>query len=274
MTLVDGSQFLDELDKGASLKERQMEAEEDDQRTISQLLIDQVEFADTLLINKCDLISDDGLSRTRQLLIKLNPHAKLLESVQAEVDMKEILDTGRFCFDRAALFDGFETELIAPHTSETEEYGIGSIVFSSKLPFHPTRLHTFFFGKTDGDESQISEDSVLKHIYRSKGFFYLASYLDAKLTWSTAGRSVSFELSDRWLASMMPEHIWPDDPDWHPTFGDRQQNLVLIGTASVLPQIHQSLTSCLLTNAEIAAGPSVWQTLDAQSHWTLDSSCV
>ena len=263
------------MEKQSTLKERQMEATTDDERTIARLLIDQVEFADTLLINKCDLISANLLSRTRQFLVNLNPTAKVLQTVHADVELAEILDTGRFHIEKARAFVGFDTELINPHVSETEEYGIAIIVFSSKLPFHPTRLHRLFFGESNGgplDESQVSEQSPLKSIYRSKGFFYLASHLDSKLTWSTAGMVAGFEMMEPWLASMLPEHLWPSDDDWHPQFGDREQKLVLIGSASQLQGIRTTLQSCLLTNAEIASGPSVWQEMDQGHHWQLDES--
>lgn len=250
-----------------------METAEDDIRSISQLLIDQVEFADTILINKCDLISAEAISNIRGLLNQLNPAAKILETVQANVPLNEILDTQRFDLHQARKHEGFETELTSYHVAETEAYGIGSCVFMSKRPFHPERLHELFFGSlSEANETKMDKKSVLNHAYRSKGFFYLANVLDAKLSWSTAGRSVQFEICERWLASMLPTHLWPNDSEWDSVFGDRQQQIVCIGPAHHLCKIQDALKACLLTDNEIEAGESVWESLDRQNCWKLDVS--
>ena len=305
---------MEEIKNNQLLKDRNMSAYEGDVRSITDLLIDQVEFADTLIVNKCDLISKPELQKIQGLLKHLNPTARHLSSVRAKLDLSEIIHTGRFCPEKAAEFQGFATELISPHTSETEEFGIGSFVFTSPLPFHPGRLHRLFFGdieeeedeangeameeddnEDDGEEDEEDEDgeameeegkeeeedeedekmrmvddSIMLKAYRSKGFFYLATYFDAKLNWSTAGRFVQFDMIETWRSSMLPEELWPEtDESWHSVFGDRTQQIVIIGDAQHLPAIRSALEDCLLTPSELEQDRSTWSKMDPHDIWNL-----
>ena len=290
-----------------------MSAYDGDIRSITDLLIEQVEFADTLIVNKCDLISKPEVQKIQGLLKHLNPTAKQLSSIRAQIDLNEVMHTGRFDPKKAAEFEGFATELISPHTPETEEFGIGSFVFTSHLPFHPGRLHRLIFGdieddeddeateeateededdEEDGDEDDeedekeekeeddddddnyeklmMAEDSLMLKAYRSKGFFYIATYFDVKLNWSTAGRSVQFNMIETWRSSMLPEELWAEtDASWHSVFGDRKQQIVVIGEAAHLPAIRSALEECLLTPAELEQDRSTWSKMDPDNMWNL-----
>ena len=270
---MDASEFLNQLDKGATLKEERLEVDQDDSRSVNELLAAQVEFADTLILNKCDLVSRERVDELRALLTRMNPTAHLVEAVRSEVPLEEIVNTQRFKLEQAHNVDGFSTELTTPHFPETEEYGIGSLVFTSPKPFHPVRLHRLIFGDAPDDERHFAEASPLGKAYRSKGWFYLANALGCRLTWSGAGRSIQFEVAaERWLASMLPEHLWPlDDEEWQPLFGDRVQKLVIISPASHLPSIQTALDAALLTDDEIQ-NPDQWSAMDCNRLWELEDS--
>eukprot|EP00803_Ostreobium_quekettii_P010528 evm.model.scf_244.8 EVM.evm.TU.scf_244.8 scf_244:61137-70082(-) len=141
VTVVDALRFKTELQCGETLQQRRMEGFEGDERTIAHLLLDQVEFADTILMNKCDLVDGGSLARLQSFLELLNPRARVLRTVRCDVDLKEVIDTKRFNMEAAQQAPGFATELAAPHTPETEEYGIRSTVYESARPFHPARLY-------------------------------------------------------------------------------------------------------------------------------------
>jgi len=178
----------------------------------------------------------------------------------------------RFSVAWANEVEGFQTELINPHTSETEEYGISSVIFRSRVPFHPERLHEFFFGPGEVTvEDRIAEKSPLYGVYRSKGVFYLASKMNEKLSWSTAGRNVVFELLDRWQVAMLPQEMWPETgEEWDSTWGDREQKIVLIGNKEQLQEVLKSLETCLISQAEQDLGEEKWTELDPKKLWDTD----
>ena len=212
VTVVDGFNFLKDYKESAVLLERGLELGEDDDRTITDLLIDQIEFANVILLNKIDLINEQDKAFVKNLIRKFNPDAKLIETVKSNVALKEILNTNLFNFQKAEEAPGWLKELRGEHTPETEEYGISSFVYRSRKPFHAQRFHDLIINDWE-------------NIYRSKGFIWLATRNDHAAIWSQAGFSCNLAPSGAWLASF-PEEELPDDPaikhilenEWDPRF--------------------------------------------------------
>ena len=229
VTVVDASTFLAEVVKGQALADRNMQAGQGDERTIADLLVDQVEFANVLVLNKTDLVSANAAGTVEATIRRLNPSAHIVRAVRGVVDLSEVLGTGRYNPDIAAQFDGWDEELAGGHTPETEEYGIGSLTFTADRPFHPERL-----------DSALSQ---LNRLLRSKGFFWLASRPDLAAIWSQAGPNLSFEPGAHWTSLDLPPG----------------QEIVFIGIRLDRPHVRDLLNSALLTDAELAAGPHAWR---------------
>ncbi|MFG2879432.1 GTP-binding protein [Streptomyces sp. NPDC048337] len=187
VTVVDAANFLRELEGGDELAARGLAAYEDDERTISDLLVDQVEFADVIILNKLDLVNPDRAARLRAALTRLNPAARVVPAVRGHVALEHILGTGLFDVEKAQQAPGWVQELNGDHVPETEEYGISSVVFRADAAFHPGRLWTFV---TKGLDS-----GTFGRILRSKGFFWLASRPRVTGLWSQAGAVARFEPS-------------------------------------------------------------------------------
>lgn len=257
VTVVDGFNFFRNYIEAEELKSKNMELNPEDERTITDLLISQVEFADVILVNKTDLIEDeDDKVRLIALLKKFNPRAKILETTKSQVNLEEIINTNLFNFELAMNFPGWMQELRGSETSEAEEYGIGSFVFKSRKPFHPDRLMNFF---TD----------LPAEIIRSKGFFWVSSHPGLVGLWSQAGLTSSVETAGVWLASTNKDE-WDLDnselqkveSDWDEQFGDRVQELVFIGQDMQKVEIIKKLNTALLTNDEINQGIDVWKNIE------------
>ncbi|MGX1808671.1 GTP-binding protein [Nocardia sp. NPDC055321] len=228
VTVVDASTFLAEVVKGQALADRDMQAGEGDARTIADLLVDQVEFANVLVLNKTDLVSRNAVGTVEAMLRRLNPQAHIVHAAHGVVELSEVLGTGRYNPDIAAQYEGWDEELAGGHTPETEEYGISSITFTADRPFHPERL-----------EAALAQ---MQRLLRSKGFFWLATRADLAAIWSQAGPNLTFEAGAYWSALDMPPG----------------QEIVFIGVKLDRPHVRDLLNSALLTDAEMAAGPVVW----------------
>ncbi|MGW1379430.1 GTP-binding protein, partial [Streptomyces sp. NPDC002446] len=198
---------------------------EDDERTVSDLLMDQIEFADVIVLNKTDLVDAPSAERLRAALARLNPAARIVPARHGRVNAAEILGTGLFDLERAQLAPGWVRELNGDHVPETEEYGISSTVFRAAAPFHPGRLWTLV---TEGLDS-----GAYGRILRSKGFFWLASRPNVTGLWSQAGAVARFEPSGARSA---------DDP--------QGQELVFIGTGLHPDALQAALSDCLLADGE------------------------
>ncbi len=229
VTVVDASTFLAEVVGGQALADRDMQAAQGDERSIADLLIDQVEFANVLVLNKIDLVSANAAGTVEATIKRLNPAARIVRSAHGVVELAEVLDTGLYDPDIAARSDGWEDEITGGHTPETEEYGISGLTFTADRPFHPERL-----------ESALAQ---LHRLLRSKGFCWLASRPDVAALWSQAGPNLTFEAAAYWTSLEMPPG----------------QELVFIGVRLNRPHIRDLLTAALLTDAEMAAGSVVWQ---------------
>ncbi|VBA45409.1 GTP-binding protein [Mycobacterium attenuatum] len=228
VTLVDASTFLPELARGEALAERELAAADGDSRSIADLLVDQVEFADVLLLNKTDLVSEQALGTVETMLRRLNPTAKLLRTVRGEVDLAEVLDTGKFNPLAAEQTPGWDEEIAGGHIPETEEYGISSMTFRADRPFHPQRLADVL------DE--------VRGLLRSKGFCWIASRPDIAAIWSQAGPNLVFEPAQYWSTTEL----------------EPGQEIVFIGIRLDRERVRQLLRSALLDDDEYAAGEQEW----------------
>jgi len=252
VTVVDAANFLAQYEAGDSLKEKDLAMNEEDERTISDLFVDQVEFADVIIINKTDLVTVQERDELHEILHTLNPGAEILESQRGVVPLEKILSTGRFDMEKAQSSAGWLRELNNVHTPETEEYGIGSFVFRARRPFHPKRFWDFIHTECPG-------------ILRSKGYFWLASRNDMIGLWSQAGGSAEYRPVGFWWAAS-PKSKWPDDDDiwrnvmkdWQEPYGDRRQMLVYIGQDLDKDAMQEALRTCLLDDRELAMGPEKW----------------
>ena len=252
VTVVDGFNFLRDYESHESIQSRGESMGEEDERTVVDLLIDQIEFCDVLVLNKTDLIGEAEKRRLMSVLHSLNPRAKIITSAFSQVSLDQVLDTGLFDFDAAAQAPGWLKELRGEHTPETEEYGIRNFVFRARRPFHPARF-------------QMVTDGGLKGVIRSKGFFWLASRPHHAGSWSHAGGVMRQGLAGMWWAGI-PREQWPQDPaslqhilnNWEDGIGDARQEIVFIGIDMDEADLREKLEYALLTDAEMAEGPKAW----------------
>lgn len=258
VTVVDCLNFFANYTSSDDLWERpDFGADRADERSLVDLLVDQVEFADVLLLNKTDLVGKQELQDIRDLLTKLNPRAELIECQYSRVDPERVLNTGKY--DPALSEQGPEwtRELLSltpvEHIPETEEYGISSLIYRARRPFHPERLWRAVQESMEG-------------ILRIKGFFWLASHPNRIGYWSQAGSSLRLEGKGQWWADIAKSE-WPaeDDPwilsRWQEPFGDRRQELVVIGLDLDATKATEMFDACLLSDHELTAGVEGWKQL-------------
>ena len=257
VTVVDAVNFLKDYEEAKYLQETGESLGEDDDRSVADLLVDQIEFADLILISKTDLVSPSDKERLTAILKALNTDAKIIPIAHGKVDIDEVLNTGLFDFEKAQQAPGWLKEMRGEHVPETEEYGIGSFSYEARRPFHPEKFHQFLhstekFGK----------------LLRSKGYFWLATRPQLAGQWSQAGGIASYGFAGMfWKA--IPEKDWPDDEDylasikkqWVEPFGDMRQELVFIGQGLDQSKMIEALDECLLSEEEVLKGKSYWSTL-------------
>jgi G3E family GTPase len=252
VTVVDGEKFLEDYLSIEALADRQLELSQEDERNIADLLIDQIEFANVLIINKIDRMEPLAVEQLQAILRRLNPEATILTAERGRVAPRQILATGLFDEEKAAEAAGWMKELQGFHTPETEEYGITSFVYRARRPFHPARLNEAL-------------DEGWENVLRAKGMMWIASKNDIIGHYAQAGNCVGVEPVRRWYAAS-PREEWPEDAatldalakDWHPEFGDRMQEVVFIGAGMDQAAIEACLNACLLTDRELAEGPEAW----------------
>jgi G3E family GTPase len=256
VTVVDALRFFEDFVSHDELKDRGWATDDSDGRNIVDLLVDQIEFANVIVVNKTDLVDDETLHRIEGFLKHLNPGAKILKAQFGQVDPAELIGTGAFDFRMAEKHDGWLESPRHDQRSETDEYGVTSFVYEKRRPFHPERLWNWINEPPDG-------------LLRAKGFVWLASRPDDVIHYSMAGSSGRVEYAGRWLAAL-PKEEWPDDEeecrrvlaDWDEVSGDRKQELVLIGIGIDHDAIRESLDRCLLSDSESGFGPLYWAGLD------------
>ena len=270
VTIVDGANFLHDMKEAADLKSRKLEAGEEDVRTITDLLVSQVEFASVIIVNKCDCVDNSEMADIKRTIRSLNADARILESVQSKVDIDEIVGSESFDFETCQQSPMWVKAMNneAEKVPETEEYGISSFVFRARRPFHPQRLMNFvenYLGAEGAADAGGTEFKVL----RSKGFFWLASRPEHMMIWSQAGGLLQISPGGVWWADT-PSELWPSEPDmvedikfdWgiDESVGDRRQELVFIGTgfANGDAKLKLLLDQCLVTVEEYKSGKEAW----------------
>ncbi|MEM7585019.1 MAG: zinc metallochaperone GTPase ZigA [Acidobacteriota bacterium] len=254
VTVVDAASFLRDYNAAEALQDRGESLGEEDERTVTDLLIDQVEFADVIVLNKLDLVSSDHAREVEAILQALNPGAKILRTTRGQVPPGCLLDTGSFNYEKAESSAGWIRELQGEHTPETEEYGISSFTYRASAPFDAEMFWTF-----------LNDEENWQGVLRSKGFFWVAADHRIAYEWEQAGGISNVTPAGMWWAAMPREH-WdqPEDeqpdkqPDWHPRFGDRHQALVFIGQQMDEAAVRARLDACLIDEALVALDSKDW----------------
>ena len=256
VTVVDAANFLRDYRKGEDLKDRGQALDETDERTVTDLLVEQIEFANVIILNKLDLVSEEDARQVEGVIKALNPGAELIRTSHSKVPLDAVLNTKMFDYDEAASSAGWIRELEGEHTPETEEYGISSFVYEAEAPFDAEKLAAFF-----GDEE------VWEDVLRSKGFFWVAADHRAVYEWAQAGGVSNVNPAGMWWAAVPREHWnFPEGeaPDvreggrWHDRYGDRVQQIVFIGQNLDEPVIRAYLDSCLLDEKLARADSTAW----------------
>ncbi len=258
VTVVDAVNFLKDYEEAKYLNTTDESLGEDDERSVADLLVDQVEFADLILISKTDLMEPSDIDRLTAILKTLNTYARIIPIANGKVNVDDVLNTGLFNFERAQQAPGWLKEMRGEHIPETEEYGIGSFSYVARRPFHPEKFYQFLhntqkFGK----------------LIRSKGYFWLASRPTFAGQWSQAGGIARYGFAGMFWKEV-PKENWPKDEEylasiqsnWVEPFGDMRQELVFIGQGLDRKTMTKALEECLLSNDELVKGKDYWITLN------------
>ncbi|WP_147641206.1 GTP-binding protein [Mammaliicoccus lentus] len=249
VTVVDAHRFINDMRSEDLLTDRDQGVSEEDERSISDLLIDQIEFCDVLILNKTDLVDKKDLDQLENVLRKLQPTAKFIKTNFADVPIKEVVNTGLFNFEKASNSAGWIKELTegghASHTPETEEYGISSFAYRRRLPFHADRFNKWM-------------ENMQGNIIRAKGIVWLAQYNHVACLFSQAGSFVNIHPITYWVDAMseaQKNEILSERPEvkanWDPEYGDRETQFVIIGSDLDVDEITKSLDECLINADEI-----------------------
>jgi G3E family GTPase len=254
VTVVDAEAFLDDWQSEDELSDRQLPLEHDEQRSVSDLLAEQIEFANVIVLSKLDRVSAEDASLIEALLRQLNPEARLLRAEHGAVPAEAVLGTQAFDFEDTEQAAGWIAALRDEPVPPDEEHGLSSFVYRARVPFHPQRLW-----------SLIGDGDTWEGVLRSKGFFWLASRMAVTGLWSHAGGSAACEGAGQWYAEL-PESEWPEDEDdraqiredFAEPWGDRRQELAFLGADLDEERLRELLDAALLSEDELALGPDAW----------------
>ncbi len=255
VTVVDAVNFLNDYEEAFALSETGQTSGDDDERSVTDLLVEQVEFADIILVSKTDLVTSGQLGRLCAVLQRLNPDAEIIPVNHGQIAVERILGTGLFDFDKARNAPGWMKELRGEHVPETVEYGISSFSYRARRPFHPGRFHAF-----------LTQDWPAGKLIRSKGFFWLADQPDLMGQWNQAGGIVHCGFIGSFWAAV-PRDEWPRDEEgrawilenWCEPHGDRRQELVFIGQHLDTANLAKQLDDCLLRDEELHYDLQYWK---------------
>ena len=258
VTVVDAFNFLKDYDDAKYLQDTGESLGEDDERSVADLLVDQVEFADVILISKIDLVDQSDLHKLKGILRSLNTSAKIIPITKGQVEIDDVLNTGLFNFDKAQEAPGWLKEMRGDHTPETEEYGISSFTFVARRPFYPDKFYEF-----------VHNTNKFGKLIRSKGYFWLGSRLEYAGQWSQAGGIARYGFAGMFWKSV-PKQNWPTDEEslkiikqnWEEPFGDMRQELVFIGQGLDKDAMIGALENCLVTEDDLLKGEEFWTTLN------------
>tara|TARA_R110002033_G_scaffold54019_4_gene102387 strand:- start:2796 stop:4031 length:1236 start_codon:yes stop_codon:yes gene_type:complete len=256
VTVVDAVNLLNDYSSDDFLADRGETAGEGDDRRLVSLLVEQIEFADVIVVNKVADVSAEQLAVVKKVVASLNTDARIIEADYAKVDLDEIIGTGLFDDEKAEMHPLWAKELYgyADHRPETEEYGVESFVYRARRPFHPSRFYNFL------------TNNGLDHVIRAKGHFWLATRPNFLGELAVAGSQTITARLGRWWAAV-PKNQWPEDGSfeefvvkhWDPIWGDRRQELVFIGINMDEARIGRELDSCLVESD--AFTPEQWSAL-------------
>lgn len=252
VTVVDAFNLAGDLASLESLKARRLQRDEADERSVADLLVDQIEFADVVVLNKLDLVDNQRAHEIARILLALNPDARFVPAEFGRAPLDSILNTGLFNFERASNGARWQKELAGEHLPETEAFGVTSFVYRARRPFHPVRLRDWFSTAWPG-------------VVRSKGFFWLATRMDLIGEWSQAGGVCRSQPAGEWWDAL-PKSRWPDlEADvrevlrlMEKPWGDRRQEIVVIGIGMDEARVRAGFDACLLNDTEMALGPAGW----------------
>ena len=257
VTVVDAVNFLKDYEEAKYLQETGESLGEDDERSVADLLVDQIEFADVILISKTDLVSSNDLKRLKAILKTLNTVAEIVPISNGDINIDKVLNTGLFNFEQAQQAPGWLKEMRGEHVPETEEYGISSFTYEARRPFHPDKFYEF-----------LHNTKQYGKLIRSKGFFWLATRPEFAGQWSQAGGIAHYGFAGMFWMSV-PRKDWPTDEEylesikkqWVEPFGDMRQELVFIGQGLDKERMINELNNCLLSESEMLKGKSYWKSL-------------
>ena len=254
VTVVDAANFESDFGSPETLTDRGQQVGTDDDRTIVDLLVDQIEFADVVILNKIDAVDKSTKTKIISAIKAINSRATLVESTYGNINLNEILNTNRFDIESAEQMPDWLKIIEGEPVPETEEYGIHHFVYRARRPFHPERWSNWMKQKWPG-------------VIRSKGFFWLATRMPYVGIWSKAGNQTKFEMAGKWFATV-PRESWPEDPEeiesvlanWQEPHGDRRQEIVLIGYADKMDEsfLKGCFDACLLNEEEMNMGEVLW----------------
>ena len=258
VTVVDSANLLKDYSSTDFLRERGESLGDGDHRTIVDLLVEQIEFADVIVLNKIGTAAPDKLEAARKIVRSLNPDADIVEADFSQVPLSRVLGTGRFDFEQAQRHPIWFKELYEfdEHKPETEEYGISSFVYRARRPFQPEAFHRFIHSDWPG-------------VIRCKGHFWIATRPDWVGEISQAGANVRSEGRGFWW-SAIPVERWPREPEWRrmlqknwdDSYGDRRQEIVFIGSGMNVAELTRRLDACLVTTSqEEGLVPELWKSL-------------
>ena len=252
VTVVDARAFVQDFSSADFLRDRGQTAQDGDSRSVVDLLVAQVEFADVIVVNKTDLVSAKDLGFLKTMLRRLNAKARIVTSEFGRVPLDHIMDTGLFSYEKASQAPGWLQEMRGIHTPVTDTYGFWSFVYRASRPFNPSRFYAMVNERWDG-------------VIRSKGFFWLASRMSLAGSVCRAGGMLRLNAGGAWWAAVDPKE-WPQDATWRASvrnsfkdpYGDRWQEIVFIGSKGMdSKELTRRLDACLLTDVEMAMGPAV-----------------
>lgn len=271
VTVVDAVNFLRDFDEAKLLQEKGESLGEDDERSVADLLVEQIEFSDLILLSKTDLVKSTDIERLIAVIKTLNTNANIIPVIHGQVPIDKVLNTGLFNFERAQLAPGWLKEMRGEHVPETEEYGISSFVYRARRPFHPEKFYDFLHGT-----------ERFGKLIRSKGYFWLATRPQLAGIWNQAGGIARHGFAGMfWKA--IPKKDWPEDEQdldsikevWVEPFGDMRQELVFIGQGLNREEMTNALDDCILSEEEVLQGKGYWATLnDPFEPWTQDSKAI
>ncbi len=256
VTVVDAVNFLTDYEQANDLQDTGESLGEDDERSVADLLIDQVEFADVILISKTDLATNEQLNKLIAILNTLNTQAKMIPISNGNININEVLNTGLFNFSRAQQAPGWLKEMRGEHIPETEEYGISSFNYTARRPFNPEKFYHF-----------LHNTEQFGQLIRSKGYFWLATRPLFCAQWSQAGGIAHYGFAGMFYKAI-PKKDWPTEPElladinskWVEPFGDMRQELVFIGQSLNKQAMIEALDDCLLPEEAVLKGKDFWKT--------------